>query len=426
MRTPEEVGTAYRYPLGLLQGLGLELEYMIVDRETLDVRPIADEALRAVTGAYLSDAEPDGEGGVIGWSNELALHVIELKTIEPVGSIEGLTGLFQDHVGRINAILEPMGARLLPTAMHPWMDPDRELRLWPHEYNAVYEAFNRIFSCRGHGWANLQSAHLNLPFGNEEEFGRLHAAIRAVLPLVPALAASSPVVDGRLSGLADTRLEVYRNNSRRVPLMAARVIPEPVFTRGAYENELLGSLYRQLAPLDPEGILRHEWANARGAIARFDRGSIEIRVVDVQECPAADVAIASLLIGTIRALVEERWVSMEALRGLEVEPLHKALLDCIRDAERARVRHAPLLRALGEQANEVEAGTLWARLASEALGGCDDPTRDGPLDVILEQGTLSTRLGRALGADPDREALRRTYGELADCLRDGRMYRADG
>ena len=420
MRTPEEAGAGYAYPLGLMQGLGLELEYMIVDRETLDVRPITDEVLKTVTGEYASDAEPDGVGGVIGWSNELALHVIELKTIEPVGSLKGLAEQFQDHVGRINAILELMGACLLPTAMHPWMDPDRELRLWPHESSAVYEAFNRIFSCRGHGWANLQSAHLNLPFGNDEEFGRLHAAIRAVLPLVPALAASSPVVDGQLTGLADTRLEVYRNNSRGVPLMAARVIPEPVFTRGAYEGELLAALYRQLAPLDPEAILRYEWANARGAIARFDRGSIEIRVVDVQECPAADVAIAGLLIGVVRALCEQRWVSLAELRGLEVEPLHEALLDCIRDGERARIRHEPLLRALGTPESEIESGELWSRLARATVGV------DEALSVIFGRGTLSTRVRRALGAAPDRGALRRVYAELADCLRYGRMFGSDG
>ena len=41
---------------------------------------------------------------------------------------------------------------------------------------------------------------LNLPFSSDEEFGRLHAAIRLLLPLLPALAASSPLV------------EVYRAN----------------------------------------------------------------------------------------------------------------------------------------------------------------------------------------------------------------------
>ena len=79
----------------------------------------------------------------------------------------------------------------------PWMDPERELRLWPHEHSDIYRAFDRIFGCRGHGWANLQSTHLNLPFRGDDEFVLLHDAVRLVLPLVPALAAASPVIDGR-------------------------------------------------------------------------------------------------------------------------------------------------------------------------------------------------------------------------------------
>ncbi len=86
---------------------------------------------------------------------------------------------------------------------------------WPHEYSPVYEAYDRIFDCRGHGWANPQSVHLNLPLTGDDEFGRLRAAIRLLLPIMPALAASSPVIDGRLTGLMDSRLEVYRTNRRR-------------------------------------------------------------------------------------------------------------------------------------------------------------------------------------------------------------------
>ena len=109
----------------------------------------------------------------------------------------------------------------MPTAMHPWMDPHAEARLWPHEYNAVYAAFNRIFDCRGHGWSNLQSTHINLPFRGDEEFGRLHAAIRLVLPIIPGVAASSPAADGRLSGLLDSRLDAYRSNARRIPSISS-------------------------------------------------------------------------------------------------------------------------------------------------------------------------------------------------------------
>ncbi len=53
-------------PLPLFEGLGVELEYMIVDRETLSVLPVADELLRVVAGKYVDEIEQ----GPLGWSND--------------------------------------------------------------------------------------------------------------------------------------------------------------------------------------------------------------------------------------------------------------------------------------------------------------------------------------------------------------------
>src|SRR5262249_40857437 len=156
----------------------------------------------------------------------------------------------------------PHGARLMPGGMHPRMDPARETRLWPHDCNEIYQAFNKIFDCRGHGWSNLQSVHLNLPFADDEEFGRLHAAVRIVLPILPALAASSPIVEGRPTGAVDSRLEVYRGNSRRIPSITGHVVPEAVFSESGYRDEILAKLYADIAAHDPGGILQHEWLNA--------------------------------------------------------------------------------------------------------------------------------------------------------------------
>src|SRR5690606_18371458 len=100
--------------------------------------------------------------------------------------------------------------------------------------------FDRIFNCGGHGWANLQSVHLNLPFANDAEFGRLHTAIRLLLPLMPALAASSPLVERRMTGVLDNRLEFYRSNAKRVPSVTGLVVPEPALTRQEYEQDILG------------------------------------------------------------------------------------------------------------------------------------------------------------------------------------------
>ena len=127
------------------------------------------------------------------------------------------------------------------------------IMLWPHQHNPIYEIYNRIFDCRGHGWANLQSVHLNLPFCGDEEFGRLHAAIRLLLPILPALAASSPVADRRFAGFQDNRLDVYRNNSRRMPSITGEIIPEPVFTRSEYDRKIFQPMYQDIAPLDPDG-----------------------------------------------------------------------------------------------------------------------------------------------------------------------------
>ncbi len=393
---------------------------MITSMDDLAVKPLADEVIKAVTGRYEGDAEPDGPEGVIGWSNELALHVIELKTIEPVAELDPLPELFQQHVRRINAILAPHGARLMPAAMHPFMDPHREFRLWPHEYSRVYAAFDRIFGCQGHGWANLQSAHINLPFGNDEEFGRLHAAIRLVLPLLPALAASSPIVEGHPSGWLDSRLEAYRQNARRVPSVAGHVVPEPVFTRADYEREILGAMYRDIAPLDPQGLLRFEWLNARGCIARFERGSIEIRLLDIQECPLADLAIVALIVQVVRALTEQRWSSDAEQRHWAVEPLRDILLAAVTSGEAARIDDRRFLEAFGWIGGPCTAGRLWAHLAEALIPAGSRWTQ--PLSTILREGTLARRILRAVGPEARPESIAAVYARLRDCLETGAMF----
>ena len=246
------------------------------------------------------------------WNNELALHVIELNCNGPRRSLAGLGRAFAENVALANSKLDAAGRRLLATAMHPWMDPDKVV-LWPHGTHEVYDAFDRIFSCKGHGWANLQSMHINLPFAGDEEFARLHSAIRFLLPILPGLAASSPIIDGLPNGILDNRLLVYRDNCARIPSVTGAVVPEVVGSIGEYHERVLEPIYRDLEPHDPERLLRHEWVNARGAIARFERMAIEIRVLDVQETPLMDVAYAALIVDVLKVLCDERWADRRAL-----------------------------------------------------------------------------------------------------------------
>jgi glutamate---cysteine ligase / carboxylate-amine ligase len=408
--------------LSLFEGIGIELEYMIVDAKSLSVRPIADELLKQVGGGY----ELEVELGDVAWSNELALHVIEMKSNGPVPTLAGLADKFQSHVRRIQELLAPLGARLLPTAMHPWMDPIEELALWPHENDVIYQTFDRIFDCRGHGWANLQSMHINLPFSNDDEFGRLHAAMRLILPILPALAASSPVVEGQVTGILDTRVDVYRSNAKRVPSVSGMVIPEQVFTRADYEQMLLQKIYDDLAPLDPEGTLAHEWANARGCIARFERMAIEIRLLDLQECPRADIAIAAAVVGTLRRLVAETGPRSLAQRAFGEGELAALLAACTRHGDQALLDHPRYLEALGyPERGPARAADVWRHLiaqldASEPGFGEWKPA----LDVITDEGCLARRILTALGPAPSRTRLEAVYRGLAGCLDAGEMFRA--
>ncbi len=406
--------------LGLFGGFGIELEYAIVDRSTLRVAPVVDRLLEHFAGSITGDFDD----GAISWSNELALHVVELKTNGPAPSLRGVAAEFQRSVGRLDQALEGMGAMLLPGGMHATMDPATEFRRWPHDYAEVYGAYDRIFDCRGHGWSNLQSCHLNLPFANDEEFGRLHLAARAILPLLPALAASSPFCEGKFTGWLDWRLQVYRHNQARVPRIVGLVVPEPVTTREQYFREILEPTWQDIAPLDPDQLLREEWLNSRGVVAKFFRDALEIRVLDVQECPAADLAICTLVVAVLRALCDERWCDLRALAALPTEELADVLWQVAKDGDRAVVAHPGLLRAVGLAGQPTAAIEVWRALAAKVLPdvAAFGPDLHQPLQVILSRGPLARRILSALGENPSAASIAGNQQRLAECLRRGAMF----
>ena len=415
--------------LHLFEGYGIELEYAIVDRHDLTVRPLCPQILDALvraTGAQPADDLDEIELGAVACSNELAAHVVELKTNGPTPRIEAALPGFEQAVVRVDAILAEHGAMLLPTAMHPTMDPSTELTLWSRGQRTVYAAYDRIFGCRGHGWANLQSCHLNLPFAGDDELDRLHAAVRAVLPLLPALAASSPLVEGALGDVLDRRLAFYADNQRRLPSIIGQIVPEPIRSRADYEQTILAPMYREIAPFDPQGVLAHEWLNSRGAIARFERSALEIRVLDVQEAPVADLAIARLVSRTVHALVDEHGGVLDPLRALDTGALRRVFDDTTRAGDRAVVSDAALLRVLGVARPRLEAGELWATLAERVQQSDSSSARlDEALRVILHEGCLARRIVTALRGTPSPEAITGVYRELARCLLEGRSFRPD-
>lgn len=408
-----------RNTLRLFEGCGIELEYIIADRETLNVMPISDDVLRSAAGRYTTDHY---EGGM-GWSNELVSHVLEIKNNAPLPSLKGLSKAFHKQIKGINNILKPMGGRLMPSAMHPWMNPKKEAKLWPHRYSRVYETYDRIFNCKRHGWANLQSMHINISFKGDDEFSRLHAAIRMLLPIIPALAASSPVVEGKITGLQDTRLLHYARNQRKVPSIMGKIIPEPVFTQAEYREKILAKMYLDIEEYDDEKLLEHEWLNSRGVIPRYERNAMEIRIADTQECPRADIAIAEIVISVLKLLVAEKWSLHEEQKSWSVSALLPVFNKCIRDGGSAVIKNARYLNMFGFPESKATANELLkhliieseksARISSESLK---------VLSIITEKGTLSKRILRSLGRTPSQKRLKTVYERLCECLAENRLF----
>ncbi len=403
--------------LSAFSGFGIELEYMIVDDQSLSVRPLAERLLVDTDGLIQNEVEH----GEIAWSNELVSHVLELKTNGPAAELSGLADKFHADIQSINTTLRAHGALLLPTAMHPLFDPARETRLWPYGQKDIYQAYDRIFGCAGHGWSNLQSMHINLPFANDQEFTRLHAAIRVVLPLIPALSASSPIEQGRRAGWLDNRLRYYRDNQKRVPWISGPVIPEPVSGIEDYHRTILEPMYAEISPFDPEHVLNDDWLNSRAAIARFERQTIEIRIIDLQECPAADLAIAELVVALIRALYEQQLADFDAQQALSTPTLANLLWSTASVGARAVIEEPELLAFFGlHEATRV--GELWSSLLASLTG--ISPDGRAILEQMIRLGPLSDRILKRVGGSMDHSTIIDCYRELGQCLAEQRLFGA--
>ena len=399
-------------PFGLFSVYGVELEYMLVDCKTLNVAPIADQLMWREAGQNTGELTR----GAMAWSNELALHLIELKTNGPSQNLESLPALFQAEINHINDIFHGE-FQLLPTAAHPWMEPTKETKLWPFDNDVIYQAYDRIFNCRGHGWSNLQSAHLNLPFANDHELMQLHTAIRSLLPIIPALSASSPFIEKKLTGTMDTRLVYYMANQDIIPEISGHIIPEYIESEYEYQQKILQPMYQAVAKHDSDQVLQEEWLNSRGAIARFDRHAVEIRVLDIQECPLADLAVHAAIVNVLKTIIAEKWLPIQAHKNLTEQMLKNIFVTMVRDGQMGIITDKAYLQLFGYAGHKATAKELWQYLLAESA-----PLPllfQEPIHTIFKYGTLAERI---VSLQKKLNNLKSVYQQLANCLKHGALF----
>ena len=190
-----------------------------------------------------------------------------------------------------------------------------------------------------------------------------------------------------------------------------------------YDGTAILLLAQCLAPHDPEGALRNEWVNARGAIARFDRMAIEIRVLDVQETPVMDVAYAALIVEVLKLLCAEQWLDGAGMNRWRTEELGKLLMLAARQGEGAGIGDKQYLAAFGLRSSGTGLKALWEHLIEAVSSRGSLPADTGRLlEHYLRHGTLATRIGKAVGLFPTRAKLASVYEELCEALGDSRPF----
>jgi len=395
--------------------LGIEIEYMLVDKDHFNVQPKSDLILKALAGHQVNEVAL----GDIAISNELVMHVLELKNNGPKPPQAPVVEQFQQTIRELQPLLGQHNLKLMPTAAHPWMNPHLETVRWPYGNNEIYQQFDRIFNCQGHGWSNLQSMHVNLPYANNEEFCQLHSLIRLILPLLPALAASSPFLDGKTTGRLDSRLYFYSMNQQRIPSISGELIPEFIQSEEEYQQKILLPMYADIRPFDPKGILQYQWLNSRAAIPKFDQKAIEIRIIDSQECVKADIAIAKVLFTLLKNWHNTSDYYLE--RPCATKPLKTLFDQVITSGLSTEVDDKELLTQWQLPNRKMTVLELWWHLV-EKISTELDHQEQVTIEHILSQGNLSERILKASGAKRDLNSIKQIYKELSDCLLNNEQF----
>jgi hypothetical protein len=391
-----------------LEAMGPEHEYSIVDDE-LRALPIVDRIMKDLHGRVVNSVEQDR----FTFAKELQKHVMEIRPNAPFRSPVDFEETMQEAVLSMEDFLQrKYRAHLLGTGMHPLLKLE-DTGVWPHRHRQIYEAYSRIFNLKRHGWLNIQSFQLNLPYSNEKDGILLHNLLAGICAYLPAIAAASPIFESGIGENVDNRLEFYMQNQSEVPSVTGDVVPECVSSFDQYKEQIIGKYSSDLAKAGADKlILNKEWVNSRGIIFRFDRRAIEIRVMDEQECVKSDVALSCFIRALLRGLVKEKPEFMSH------DTLVRDFRSIVRNGLDAKVQHS-----YGQTARQV-----CQHLLQIALDNASEEEKEYIPTVRkrIEQGNLSdiirARVKRKAQRIGFREAIISVYSELMKSLMDNQPY----
>ena len=337
---------------------------------------------------------------------------MEIKANQPFKSPTEFEETMQTAVSTLSQIVQKHGAMLLGTGMHPLLKL-QDTAIWPHYHKKIYQQYGKIFNLNQHGWLNIQSFHLNLPFQKEADAIQTHNHLANLCTYLPAITASSPIFEGKNGQDIDNRLHFYKINQKEVPSVTGDVIPEYATSLNQYKRDVIGRYSRDLANAGADKTLLHrEWVNSRGVIFRFDRSALEVRMIDEQECVKSDVAMACFVRAALRGLIPSN------AELLPHDVLVKDFNAVIKDGLNAKVSspHGKTARQVCQyylkiamqNADEDEKKYLW--LVKKRI-------EEGSLSELIRANVL-----RRAQKTVFHEAIVDVYSTLIKCLSDNEIY----
>lgn len=351
--------------------VGVEEELLLVDSETGVPRAVAGSLLRRADDEMADDrAPPDGD-----IESELQQQQIEVET-SPCTALDDLGKQIRDWRRYADDLAQRSGARIAALATSP-LPVDPQTMIEPR-YRRMVERF---------GLTTMEQltcgCHVHVGVDSDDEGIAVIDRIQRWLPALLALSANSPFWQGRDSGYASFRSQVWS----RLPATGATA----VFGHPDAYHDHVDRLVGTGVLLDADMI----YFNAR--LSRH-YPTVETRIADI--CLRADDAI--VIAALVRALVDTTAAEAAAGRpgqGIDRELLRLAQWQASREGLSGNLLDPA--RSVPRPAAEVIDSLVDYCRAALATNGDLDRVRDG-IDRIFEQGTGSELQRRAVrdGAEP--------------------------
>jgi hypothetical protein len=398
---------------GLLEGFALELAYGLVGTTSLEWVPAVDELLTLYCEERLRSVAHGGSQ----WTNRGARHSLRVSSRDGLDGLAAATELFGAENKALAELAAKLDARLLPSGMHPWMAATRAER-WPHGKDVAEDALDSLFGLDRHGFCNQQALRLSIPFASDFEFARLFGALRFVMPLLPTLSASSPFAEGERGPAMSCRVAARRDYFSTDLDFADTLVPKPSTCSDQYRSEVVTPLSKAISQRGLSKALAPLALCANGIVADFDAGLVHIEILDMQECLQANIAVCGAVAALTIFVQNEEYASLKELSHWPRARLGELFEESLVEGPEAVFRDRDFIEALGfPERGSCLASELWQHLFEEKLSESPhvEPSAVA-LKKIASEGSLATRLLRALPQRWNDEDLFYLYRKVAECM----------